>query len=134
MANKTLFASTRGALLPVANTINREGSAAYEYAPKQKLAQYAATGCLSNTFYTGAHEQLATILELTREVEPAFMAKPPAHGLLGACQAGLRSRLCTWRRPLGVSNPAAPTAIVKVRATRSFLKRRSLQVERSIEM
>ncbi len=75
MANKTLFASTRGRLLPAANTINREGSGAYEYAPKQKLAQYAATGCLSNTFYVGGQEQLSTVLELTREVEPEYMAK-----------------------------------------------------------
>jgi 60 kDa SS-A/Ro ribonucleoprotein len=75
MANKMLFVSTRGGLLPVASTINREGSGAYGYAPKHKLAQYAATGCLSNTFYAGAQEQLSTILELTREVEPEYMAK-----------------------------------------------------------
>jgi 60 kDa SS-A/Ro ribonucleoprotein len=75
MANKTLFTSTRGNLLPAVNTFNSEGSGAYEFAPKQKLAQYAATGCLSQTFYAGAQEQLATILKLTREVEPEYMAK-----------------------------------------------------------
>ena len=37
MANKTLFATTRGALPPAANTLNRAGSIAYEYSPKQKL-------------------------------------------------------------------------------------------------
>jgi 60 kDa SS-A/Ro ribonucleoprotein len=75
MANKMLFASTRGGLLPAANTINREGSLAYDYAPKQKLAQYCATGCLSNTYYAGAHEQLSTVLELTRGIEPEYIAK-----------------------------------------------------------
>ena len=75
MANKSLFASTRGALAPVANALNREGALAYEYEPKHKLAQYAATGCLSNTFYAGAQEQLATVLELAREIEPEYMAK-----------------------------------------------------------
>jgi 60 kDa SS-A/Ro ribonucleoprotein len=75
MANKTLFASTRGNLLPAMNALNSEGSGAYEYAPKQKLAQYAATGCLSQTFYAGAQEQLATIQELMREVEPEYVAK-----------------------------------------------------------
>jgi 60 kDa SS-A/Ro ribonucleoprotein len=74
MANKTLFASLHGSL-PVANATNRHGSRAYEYAPKQKLAQYAATGCLSNTFYAGAQEQLETILELTRQAAPEYVAK-----------------------------------------------------------
>ena len=74
MANKNLFASIRGSL-PVANATNRHGSRAYEYAPKQKLAQYAATGCLSNTFYANAQEQLDTILELTRQAEPEYVAK-----------------------------------------------------------
>jgi 60 kDa SS-A/Ro ribonucleoprotein len=75
MANKTLFASSRGALLPAANALNREGSGAYDYAPKQKLAQYAATGCLSNTFYANGSEQLTTVLELARELQPEFLAK-----------------------------------------------------------
>jgi 60 kDa SS-A/Ro ribonucleoprotein len=75
MANKTLFASIRGARLPAADALNHAGSGAYDYAPKQKLAQYAATGCLSNTFYAGAEEQLATILELASRVEPEYMAK-----------------------------------------------------------
>ncbi len=75
MANKTLFASSRGAWLPAANTLNREGAGAYEYAPKQKLAQYAATGCLSNTFYANGSEQLETVIELARELEPEFLAK-----------------------------------------------------------
>lgn len=75
MANKMLFASTRGAQLPSANAINREGSGAYAYEPKQMLAQYAVTGCLSNTFYAGAEEQLSTVLKLAWEVEPEYVAK-----------------------------------------------------------
>ena len=75
MANKTLFSSTRGALLPAADSLNREGCSAYEYAPKHMLAQYAATGCLSNTFYANAHEQLATVLGLIPKLEAGFVAK-----------------------------------------------------------
>jgi 60 kDa SS-A/Ro ribonucleoprotein len=75
MASKTLFASTRGRLPPVTNAVNSEGSIAYEFAPKQMLAQYAATGCLSHTFYAAAPEQLATVLELVREIEPEYIAK-----------------------------------------------------------
>jgi hypothetical protein len=41
MANKTLFSSTRGALLPATNTVNGHGVGAYDYSPRHKLAQYA---------------------------------------------------------------------------------------------
>jgi hypothetical protein len=75
MASKTLFSSTRGALLPAANTHNREGAPAYEYEPKHQLAQYATTGCLSNTFYAGGSAQLNTVLKLASELEPEFIAK-----------------------------------------------------------
>jgi 60 kDa SS-A/Ro ribonucleoprotein len=58
MANKSLFQSSRGARLPNATAINAEGAPAYALAPKHALAQYAATGTLSNTFYADGAEQL----------------------------------------------------------------------------
>ncbi|MCP9495864.1 MAG: hypothetical protein MSG64_15555 [Pyrinomonadaceae bacterium MAG19_C2-C3] len=75
MANKNLFKSTIGKLLPTTNSVNEERAPAYAFTPKHRLAQYAATGCLSATFYASAQEQLATVLELCREVEPDFIAK-----------------------------------------------------------
>lgn len=75
MANKTLFAATRGPRLPVVNTVNHAGAGAYDYIAAHKLAQYAATGCLSNTFYAGAEEQLDTVLQLALQLEPQFVAK-----------------------------------------------------------
>jgi 60 kDa SS-A/Ro ribonucleoprotein len=75
MANKALFQSSRGKLLPAARAINSEGSLAYALTPKQALAQYAATGTLSNTFYASGAEQLETVLALTRELDAEFIAK-----------------------------------------------------------
>jgi 60 kDa SS-A/Ro ribonucleoprotein len=75
MANKALFHSSRGKMLPAATAINSEGALAYAREPKQALAQYAATGTLSNTFYTNAAEQLETVLALTRELDAEFIAK-----------------------------------------------------------
>ena len=75
MANKTLFASIRGALLPATDAVNREKAPAYAYSPKHALAQYAATGCFGQTFYAAAGEQLTRVLELCREVEPEFIAR-----------------------------------------------------------
>ena len=75
MANKALFQSSRGKLLPAAAAINSEGARAYAFEPKHALAQYAATGTLSHTFYANAEEQLETVLALTRELNAEFIAK-----------------------------------------------------------
>jgi hypothetical protein len=42
MADKTLFASLRDAMIPQADTLNSENAPAYALTPKQALAQYAA--------------------------------------------------------------------------------------------
>jgi 60 kDa SS-A/Ro ribonucleoprotein len=75
MVNLQLFQSLRGALLPLANTLNEAGGAAYALSPKHQLAQLAATGCLNSTFYAQAQDQLDTVLALAREVDPVFVAK-----------------------------------------------------------
>src|ERR1044071_8949735 len=74
MANKGLFASTVGRLLPP-NVLNRESAPAYEYGPEHKLAQLAATGTLQENFYSTAELQLAEVLEAARKVDPIFVAK-----------------------------------------------------------
>jgi 60 kDa SS-A/Ro ribonucleoprotein len=75
MVNKTLFKSLVGRLVPSADARNEHNAPAYALTPKQALAQYAATGCLGATFYAGAEEQLAKVLELCELVEPEFVAK-----------------------------------------------------------
>ena len=51
MANKNIFQTIAGRLLPQANVLNEAGGSAYALPPKHALAQYAATGCLNSTFY-----------------------------------------------------------------------------------
>lgn len=75
MANKTLFGSIWGKLVPATDGINEEGAPAHKLTPKQALAQYAATGCLNGTFYATAEEQLDKVLALCREIDPGFIAK-----------------------------------------------------------
>ncbi len=75
MANKNLFASLVGRLLPKADTINEAGGKAYAFSPEHALAQYAATGCLNGTFYATAETQLATVLALASQVEAPFLAR-----------------------------------------------------------
>ena len=75
MASKSLFKSLVGLLAPKADAVNKAGGTAYEFSTKHKLAQYAATGCLNNTFYVSAEDQLATILELCGANEPEYIAQ-----------------------------------------------------------
>lgn len=75
MANRTLFRSLAGRLVPGANTLNAECAPAYALSPQHALAQYTATGCLNGTFYSAAGEDLARVLGLCREVEPEFIAR-----------------------------------------------------------
>jgi 60 kDa SS-A/Ro ribonucleoprotein len=74
MANKNLFRSIVGKLLPATDTHNHEGAPAYRLKPEHALAQYAATGCLNSTFYASAEAQAKEVLALCTSVEPEFIA------------------------------------------------------------
>lgn len=75
MANKTLFKSLIGKLIPATDAINEERAPAYALSPKHQLAQYAATGCLNTTFYATGDEQLAKVIELCTNIDAEFIAK-----------------------------------------------------------
>ena len=75
MANKNLFKSLVGKLIPATNAVNEEHAPAYALSPVAQLAQYAATGCLNTTFYASADEQLAKVLELCADIDAEFVAK-----------------------------------------------------------
>jgi len=75
MANKKLFKTLAGKLLPKADAVNEAGGHAYKLSPKAALAQYAVTGCLNNTFYADAETQLAKVIELSRQVDAVFIAQ-----------------------------------------------------------
>src|SRR6059058_1293367 len=75
MANKTLFKSLIGKLIPATDAINEERAPAYALSPKHQLGQYAATGCLNTTFYATADQQLAKVLELCADIDAEFIAK-----------------------------------------------------------
>lgn len=75
MANKSLFKTVRGMFTPRADIINEAGGAAYDLSPKHALAQYAATGCFNNTYYTEAGDQLDKVLALIPKIDAGFIAK-----------------------------------------------------------
>ena len=75
MVNTQLFQSQRGAMLPAALDTNNELAPAYAFSPRHQLAQLAATGCLRQTFYAQAQDQLDRVMTLAAEVDPAFVAR-----------------------------------------------------------
>lgn len=75
MANKNLFKSIVGKMLPMTDAVNEAGGRAYNLSPKAALAQYAITGCLNGTFYADAETQLQKVIELCREVDAEFIAR-----------------------------------------------------------
>lgn len=75
MVNTNLFKTFSGKNLPQANTKNNSNALAYALGPRHQLAQLAATGCLSQTFYANAQSQLDTVLDLAKAVDASFVAK-----------------------------------------------------------
>jgi len=106
MANQSLFASIRGALLPAANVINEAGGGAYARQPEAALALYAATGCLGGTFYASAEAQLEQVLTLCEQVSPGFVARTAIHARQSAHMKDLPALLLatlTTRDPTAFS-------------------------------
>ena len=75
MANKHLFQTSPGALLPRAAAVNEAGGVAYDLADRAALAQLAATGCLTSTYYASAQSQLDKVLQLAMKAPTDFLAR-----------------------------------------------------------
>jgi 60 kDa SS-A/Ro ribonucleoprotein len=103
MANKTLFQTIFGGLIPATETMNSEQAPAYALTPKQALAQYAVTGCFNRTFYATAEDQLDRVLALCDAVEPEFVAQVAIYARHNAHMKDAPALLCAW---LSVKSPA----------------------------
>ncbi|MEM7498293.1 MAG: TROVE domain-containing protein [Pseudomonadota bacterium] len=75
MANKTVFASMRGRMVPQATARNAEGAPAYAYSDAHQLAQLAVTGTVGQLFYASPEAELRTAVRLAETVPAAFLAK-----------------------------------------------------------
>lgn len=75
MANKGIFATIRGKMVPMCDTINEAGGVAYKLTPEQAIAQLAVTGCFNQVFYATAAEQLESVIKYSKDCSPVFLAK-----------------------------------------------------------
>ncbi len=75
MANKSVFASIKGRLLPKASAKNAHGAPAYAYSDAHALAQVAVTGSFGGMFYQSPQEELEYVLDVAEVVEPRYLAQ-----------------------------------------------------------
>lgn len=107
MANKTLFQTLMGRLVPPADIRNDAGGAAYTRDPREALAQLVMTGTMNNTFYATAEAQFAQLAELAAKVDADYLA-----------------RLAVFARQHGrmKDTPALLVALLATRDTERFLQ------------
>lgn len=78
-----------------ADALNEAGGLSYQRPAKEALAQIAATGCLSNTFYAQADQQLDTVLQLIQQVnDNVFLAKLALYSRERAMMKDMPAALC----------------------------------------
>lgn len=75
MANKHLFKSTTGKIIPKTDTTNEAGGKAYSKGPELSLATYAMTGTFNDTYYASGKEQLSNTLKFTKKCDPRFIGQ-----------------------------------------------------------
>lgn len=79
MANKSVFASLVGRLLPKATARNAEGAGAYAHGAEHKLAQLAMTGTFGGGFYQDAQAETSALVAAAMAVDPLFLAQTAVH-------------------------------------------------------
>jgi 60 kDa SS-A/Ro ribonucleoprotein len=79
MANKSVFASLAGRLMPKATATNAHEAKAYAYGAEHRLAQLAMTGTVGGGFYQDAEAEVTALVAAAEAVEPLFLAKAAVH-------------------------------------------------------
>lgn len=124
MANKNLF-NTRTGRGPSADTTNKAGGRAHSFDSKHALAQLVATGCLGDTFYASAKEQLDEILQLADGCDPEFVAKVAVYGRKRAHMKDTPALLAAWLFANGHSallKPVFGRVVDNARMLRNFVQ------------
>ena len=75
MANKSVFASMKGRLLPKATAKNAHAAPAFSYSDAHALAQVAVTGTFGGMFYQNPAEELEYVLDVAEAVDIETLAK-----------------------------------------------------------
>ena len=128
MANKTLFKTYVGNLLPKTDVVNEAGGRAYSFSDEHALAQYAVTGCLNATFYAGAEQQLDKVIEMCDKVSPEYIAKTALYARQVGYMKDMPALLCAI---LSVKSPGLMAEIFDRVINNTKMLRNFVQIMRS---
>ncbi len=128
MANKNLFASALSRFLPRADTVNQAGGSAYAYGPEAKLAQLAATGTLSDGFYSSAETQLADVVLAAKDVDPEWVAKCAVYARQSGAMKDMPALLAAY---LTMADPDLSVCVFKRVIDNGRMLRTFVQIMRS---
>jgi 60 kDa SS-A/Ro ribonucleoprotein len=128
MANKNLFTSALARFLPRADVLNQAGGLAYAYGSEAKLAQLAATGTLSQGFYSSAETQLADVLLAAKDVDPEWVAKCAVYARKSGAMKDMPALLAAY---LTVADPDLSVRVFKRVIDNGRMLRNFVQIMRS---
>lgn len=128
MANKNLFASALSRFLPRADTVNQAGGSAYAYRPEAKLAQLAATGTLSDGFYSSAETQLTDVVLAAKDVDPEWVAKCAVYARRSGAMKDMPALLAAY---LTMADPDLSVRVFKRVIDNGRMLRTFVQIMRS---
>jgi 60 kDa SS-A/Ro ribonucleoprotein len=124
MANRSVFASMIGRLLPHADAKNRELAPAYAMSPRHALAQLAVTGTFNGVFYAEPREQLDEMLKLASLVDATFLAKLAVYAREKAHMKDMPAFLLALLSTLATDdfNRAFPRVVTHGKMLRNFVQ------------
>lgn len=128
MANANLFSTLAARVFPRTDAFNEAGGAAYTYGPEAKLAQLAATGTLSDGFYSSAETQLSDVLDAARSVSPEFVAKAAIYSRQSGAMKDMPALLAAY---LTVVDPDLAVPVFKQVIDNGRMLRTFVQIMRS---
>lgn len=132
MANKALF-NTKTSTNKNGLAVNEAGGAAYRLKDRAALAQLAATGCLSGTFYASAKDQLDQVKELADRISRSkggteFIAKLAIYARKSAFMKDMPALLLSY---LAVRDPDLYERVFPVVMDNAKMIRNHVQIIRS---
>jgi len=121
MANKNLF---RSAAYAEPKVKNEAGGKAYKFSDEHTLAQYAVTGCLTDTYYASSKDQLDKVIGLTEGISDEFIAKTAIYaresGFMKDMPAVLLGVLASRKSPL--LGKVFPRVVDNAKMLRNFVQ------------
>lgn len=124
MVNKALFGSVPSGV-PLATAVNEAGGVAYALGPEAGLAQLAATGCLSHTFYATAEAQLDQALAFANQADPEFVARCAVYARREGYMKDMPALLCAVlaaRKETALLARIFPLVIDNAKMLRNFVQ------------